>query len=399
MIDWNVIGAMLGAAALSGLCLGGCGGDGGNGGGGSGGATTTTTTTTSASTGGGGAAGGSCLPTSEHASLFTIADTAYCAVAKYQAEGALGFQLPSWGRHQGPLTVAQDTTGGGVTLTRWALPAGATGALQKQETHVDIGLPATAFISQQATDVPFFGWTALGWAGAYPDTAGKMLMLADATIARSYDVNGAYATAAVGDTTSGRLLFSALSPLGSVAAGANALYAADACATPTPDLGAGDGCQSSLEIAAWGEFSGPVAVDRDGNVFSVLPYFADTQEARGFAASEIARGAAATPGTKLFELPGFGSSLAAIAPKGAARGKLIFQPFDSMATPGDVIAQSYVVEGGKVSPEGTPQKLLAMPTAAPVSLYLMTDDQDRLWVAASDDEAKTTTYVVLAPKP
>lgn len=405
MVKKSVVGKVVGIVALSMIAAAGCGDDtGGNGG--SGGTTSTATggsggaggtTSTSSQVGGGGGTGDGCLAASEHASLFTIADPAYCAVARYEAEIALGYQLPSWGRHGGPLTVVQDDAGGGVTLTRWTAPAAATGTLQKQETHVDIMLPTGAFISQQATDVPFFGWTAVGWSGGFPDTAGKMILLQGSTIHRSYDVNGAYAMAGVGDATSGRLLFSALSPLGSTALGDTALYAADACELPQPDLGAGTGCQASLEIAAWGDSSGPVAVDHDGNAFAVLASFGlGSQEARGFSASEVARGAAATPGAKLFELPGFGSSLAAITPKDGAPGKLVFQPYDASAAPLDVIAQSYLVTGGKLSADGAPQKLLGMPAAGGVSLYLITDDADRLWVAAAGE--KSTTFVVLAKK-
>jgi hypothetical protein len=375
-------------------CGGGTGGTGGTGGG------------TSSSNGGGGTGGApaaTCLDGSAFASLFTIADPSYCAVAVYEADESLVVpstmvpQFPSWGSHGGPLWFVPDASGGGVTLERWKAPSGATGKLTKTTAHVDAMIPDGAFAGAQAIDTPFFGWTAISWTGAFPDTKGKITMIANGAIAASYDVNGAYALAAVGDATSGRLLYTGLSPIGMPTLNTNGFYAADACSMPKPDLGAGTGCSASAEVAAWGDSSGPVAVDRDGNAFVVLASFSSgDQEARGFAAAEVARGAKPADGASLFMLPGFGSSLAAITPKDGKPGALVFQPFDSMAKPLDVIAQPYTASAS-VSAQGTPGKLLAMPAGAPVSLSLMTDDQDRLWVAASQDT--TTTFVVIARKP
>lgn len=380
------------AAAIALAAAGGCGGDGG-GAGGSGG-TTGSGGSSSSSSGTGGAAAG-CLDGAAFASLFTIADPAFCAVAVYEADASIGYQAPTWGAHGGPLWMEPDATG--VTFTRAKAPAGSTGKLTLETAHVDAAIPAGAFAGAQAVDLPFFGWTAISWTGAFPDTAGKVLMIKDGAVGASYDANGVYAIAAAGSATGGRLLTTALSPIGSTASGANALYGADACDTPAPDLGAGTGCGAPAAIAAWGDSSGPLAVDRDGNAFAVLASFATgDQEARGFAAAEIARGAAPADGASLFTLPGFGSSLAALAPSGSSPGLLVFQPFDMNAAPLDVIAQPYTVASG-VTAMGAPAKLLAMPAVGAAALSLVADDQDRLWVAASGDAA--TTFVVIAKKP
>ena len=386
--QWTILAIV--AAGTIGVAAG-CGGDGG----GSGGSGTSTTGSGGQIHGTGG--GASCVDASTYADLFTIVDTSFCAVALYTADEPLGFQAPTWGAHGGPLWSVPDAAGGGVTIERWTAPSGATGALGKQVTHVDAMIPAGAFAGAQALDLPFFGWTAISWSGAFPDTQGKLLALSGAKVDRGYDVNGAYAIGAVGDATSGRLLYTGLSPLGDAAVAVSGFYAADACDTPMPDLGAGQGCEASKEIAAWGDSSGPVALDLDGNAFVVLPSFATgDQEARGFAKAEIARGAKATPGASLFTLPGFGSALAAIAPRSGNPGLLVFQPFDATATPLDVVAQRYTASGA-ITADGAPTKLLAVSSSSPASLSIITDDAGRLWVAASHDA--TTTFVVLDRAP
>jgi hypothetical protein len=396
--------AWLAAAAAIGLAAASCGGDGGNTGGsggtgggttGTGGTTTSSTSTSSSSTGTGGSAP-TCIDASQFASLFSIADTSFCAVALYEAGESIGFQAPSWGSHGGPVWFQADTSGGGITIERWKAPAGATGMLTKQTTHVDTKIPDGAFAGAQAVDLPFFGWTAISWTGAFPDTQGQVEMIQGSAVDRTFAVNGAYALAAVGDATSGRLLYTGLSPIGAATENTNGFYAADACDMPKPDLGAGTGCQASDAVAAWGDSSGPLAVDHDGNAFVVLASFGmGNQEARGFAAADVARGKAPTDGVSLFTLPGFGSSLAALAPRDAHPGLLVFQPFDMNATPLDVVAQPYTTTSG-IKAEGTPAKLLTL-AATPTSLSLMIDDQERLWVVASGDTK--TTFVVIARKP
>ena len=384
--------AIAGACALPATSCGGDGGATGGAGGGSGGATGTG----GAGIGGAGTGGGACLDAGAFASLFSIEDASFCAVAVYEADEPIGYQAPSWGAHGGPLWFQPDAADGGVTIERWTAPAGATGKLGRQTTHVDTQIPDGAYVGAQAVDLPFFGWTAISWTGAFPDTLGEFVMTKGSAVDRTFAVDGAYALAGLGDATSGRLLYTALSPIGAPTTDTNGLYAADACDMPKQDLGAGTGCQAPAAIAAWGDASGPVAVDHDGNAFVVLPSFGTgDQEARGFAAADVARGANPSEGVSLFTLPGFGSTLAAIAPAGAHPGLLVFQPFDMNATPLDVIAQPYTTSGG-VKAEGAPAKLLAV-TATAAGLSLVRDDAERLWVIAPGETK--TTFVVIARRP
>ena len=101
---WTILACVL---AWTSAAAAGCGGDGGGTGGEAGGTTTTTSTTTT-TTGSGG-----CVDASTYADLFTISDTSFCAVAVYTADEPLGFQVPTWGTHKGPLWSVPDTTGGG----------------------------------------------------------------------------------------------------------------------------------------------------------------------------------------------------------------------------------------------------------------------------------------------
>jgi hypothetical protein len=377
---------------------------------GTGGSTSSTTgtggsTSVTTGTGGAGGQGGSaptCLDASAVAGMFTIAQPSLCAVAMYEADGMIiqSFQTPTWGAHGGPLTV-KAIDGGEVTLQRWTPPAGTSGKLTEVDTQVDAQIPAGAFVGSAAVDLPFFGWTAIDWSGAFPATLGEVILVKGAKVDKRYAANGAFALAGVSAAPEqGRLLLTGLSTVGDAMAGTNGLYAADTCGTAAmPALlpGADPACKAPLEVAAWGDASGPIAVDHDGNVFALTSSFSGDQEARAFAAASIGRGAAATPGATLFTLPGFGSALAALAPKGADKGLVAFQPFDGMTFAAeDVIGQGFSVAAGAVKAEGTPDPLLKM-TKAGTAVGLFTDDQERLWVAVPTDAG--TTFVVLARAP
>src|SRR5262249_15531994 len=158
----------------------------------------------------------------------------------------------------------------------------------------------------------------------------------------------------------------------------NGLYAADSCdyannASLTPN---GDPtCGAPMLVSAWGEASGPVAVDSYGDVMAVMTSFTDgTQEARGFVAYAIMRGAPPTNGDTIFTMPGFGSALAAIAPDTTHDGALIFQPSDATSfAPLDPIEQHYVVTADNVTAKGAQAPFLSR--ADPMaSLGLMTDE-------------------------
>jgi hypothetical protein len=257
-------------------------------------------------------------------------------------------------------------------------------------------VPPGAYLGPAAIDLPFFSWTAISWAGPAPSTTGAVVVTANGSNAGSYSVNGPYWLAGVSDGQGqGRLLFTGLSPLGSPATNANGLYAADACATPSQQLGAGTGCSPSALISSWDELPGPLAVDKQGNAFAVSTSFTSgNQEARGFLAAEVARGQGPAAGVPLLTLSGFSGGLAAITPTATAAGLLVFQPFDATTfLPLDVVEQSYSA-GSSIAAIGTPTTLLHVATGVTSGFPLMTDDTDRLWVAFSG--ATSTTYVVLA---
>jgi hypothetical protein len=346
-----------------------------------------------------------CLDPSTFSTTFTIADSTFCAVALYTAPEGLGSAAPTWGLPGGPLVVQADATGTGVTLERWTAPAGNTGALTVQKTSVASVLPAatasnTPFLGAQALDLPFFGWTAVTYTNS-SDFTGKLEMITSNTVATSYDADGVFSLAAVPAASSvGRLLFSGLGALASTTSGTNGLYEADACSSPSQGLGAGTGCSASALVSGWGQASGPVATDSDGDVFAVMSSFsgaaAGTQEARGFLASSVARGGAATAGVTLFTIPGFSGSLAALSPTATDPGVMVFQPFDaSTYDPLDVIQQKFTT-GSSLTTMGTQTTLLTMPSAQPQSLSFLVDGSQRLWVASST--TSSTTYVVLVRK-
>ena len=342
-----------------------------------------------------GAGGQACLDPSGFASAFAIADSSFCAVALYTAPESIGSQAPTWGSHGGPLVVQQGS-GTGVTLERWTAPTGSTGTMTVQTTPVAAALPANTYLGSQAIDLPFFGWTAIAWSGPSPLITGQFEMLANGAVATSYTANGPYAAAGVSAASSlGRFLFSALSPLGMPTLSTNGLYAADACSSPAQALGAGDTCTASSLISAWGESSGPVVTDSIGDVFAVLSsYTTSTQEARGFLASSVARGAGATTGVTLFTVGGYASSLAALSPTATVPGLVVFQAIDSATNaPVDVIQQKFTT-GSALAAMGTSTKLLTLASGQTQGFSFLVDGSQRLWVAVPG--TASTTYVVLA---
>ncbi|WP_437730994.1 hypothetical protein [Sorangium sp. So ce1335] len=326
-----------------------------------------------------GADGAGCLDARSHDALFSLADPAWCAVAAYQTDEDVGFASVTWGRHGGPMFV-RSRAGGAAEIVRLTPPDGASGALTAARAEVEAGVPDGAFLGGQAVDLPFFDWTAISWTSAFPDTLGELILLEDRAVAQRYEVNGFFAAAAV----EGRLLHTGRSPLGDPAAGASGLYAAESCGAAGQDarlVPEGDAdCEEPAAVAAWGDSSGPVAADRRGNAFAVLPSADGSQQARGFAAGAIARGAGPTEGDVLFTLPGGGMSLAALAPEQGAPGVLVFQPTDPATYEALApVAVAFRDDGGRVQPDGAPAPLLALATAN-TSLSLVADEANRLWI-------------------
>jgi hypothetical protein len=356
-------------------------------------------------TGGSGGAGAACLDPSVHANLFAITDPALCAVAAYEAAADFSASAPAWGRHGGPLTVGPGATQGAIDLVRWQVPGEPTGMLVASTTTIGAAYPMGTFLGLQAVDLPFFNWTVASWTGAFPDTAGEALVLDGAAIVHRYPVSGFFA--AQGSSAApdeGRLIHSSLSAIEDTAGMQSGLYAADSCGSPgqnprlVPDTDTS--CGVPIAIAAWGDSTGPVAADRNGNVFAVMTSFAaGDQEARGFEASTVARGAAPTAGDTLFTLPGFGSSLATIGPDTAGTGRLVLQPFDGSTFAAlDVIAQQYSASGNVITAQGSVAPLLTLATPN-TTVALFSDDTGRLWVAAPGQTSGTTQIIVIAPVP
>ena len=250
-----------------------------------------------------GGATGACLDPSSFSSSFTIADSSFCAVAVYTAPESIGYQAPTWGSHGGPLVV-QKAAGTGVTLERWTAPTGTTGTMTVQTTPVAAALPAGTFLGAQALDLPFFGWTAISWTNPSPTITGQFEMIASGAIATTYT---AERTVQRGRRGCGLVAGSALLHR-SFAAGHADDQHERLCTRRTPARrrcrlsGRGQVARHSALVAGWGDSTGPVATDSNGDVFAVMTVVHElgNQEARGFLASSVARGSAATTGVTLF---------------------------------------------------------------------------------------------------
>lgn len=361
----------------------GTGGAGGEGGGGEGGAG-----------GEGGGAPGACLDPATHEALFAIDVPELCAVAVYDAPALVTEQygaLPTWGRHGGLLVGAfSGTELDAVDLHRFTAPAGASGELEVAVSPVDLGLGADRFAGAQILDLPWSDRSAFTYTGADFMSDGGLVLIDDEALVVDIPVIGGFGVAALPAGESGRVVVTALGPLDADAS-TPGLYAGDGCAEPDELCDAG-------AVAMWGEATGPVAADADGNVFALMTSFDGSQEARGWTEEEILSDEAQPrPGATILELDGFGSPFAAMAPAGEASGMLAFQPADATTfAPVEPIVVRYAVEGGAIAPQGDPQRLLDLEDdQAPVSLT--TDDLGRLWVGVPSGAG--TRFVVLDRAP
>src|SRR4029078_4745702 len=97
------------------------------------------------------------------------------------------------------------------------------------------------------------------------------------------------------------------------------------------------------------------------------------------------------------DLPGFGQSLAAIAPSAAGDGIVAFQPSDGKTFEAqDVLQLRYKVVAAKIIAQGMPTPLLSMDMANKPAVMLV-DPQERLWVGVASGDG--SVFVVLARKP
>ncbi len=393
----------------------GSGGAGGAGGGATGGSTASDTGGTNSTgggtgtggtigTGGGGGSGGgaplSCVAKSLYDDLFAIQDDALCAVKVYEGTGAFDFHLTSiaFGAQGGPVMVQPSMTSGSLDVLRYT-PHAATFTVMTDTAAAAI--PDMSFLGPQALDLGFFGWTAVNYQGAFPNTQGEIILLQGTTVATRYPVNSPFAFGAIVDSADqGRLIYSGLSMIDDAATAVNALYGADSCGTSTmnPAL---EGCGGPIQISAWGDASGPVAVDALGNAFAVMVSFSGDQEARGFARTQIAHGTPPNDGATMFTLPGFGSALAAIAPTAMDDGILAFQPSDGTTFQAlDVVAQRYHLGSGALTPTGTPTPLLHF-VNMDTAISMASDPNGEIWVAATRGTApnQKLVFTVLTRKP
>ncbi len=370
----------------------GCGPDGNN---------SSDSTSSSSGAGGSGGSGGSstvCLDPTTHADILTIKDAGFCVVAAFDADYDPNAFIGNitWGR-QGGIVMAEDNKDGTIKTTRYfAGPTATSGKLPGNTLDVNISLPAGSFFGGFILDLPFFNWTLASYTNADALVTGKIILFSGTDILLAYPINGFYsATAVIGEgETLGRLLYSGLSPIYKNASNTNGLYVADACGAvgmmPRLIAETDTTCGDSMAIETFGTSSGPVASDTAGNVFTVMPT-ATGQEAHGYAAESVKRGGPMVMGDKLFTTPGFGGSLAAIAPDGTGTGVLVFQP----SAPNtfewqEAIAQRFTIEGGKVVPQGTNGPFMSSPMKN-VQLNFTTDDRGRIWVAIK----RMTDYAVL----
>jgi hypothetical protein len=353
-----------------------------------------------------------CLDEGAYADFFALIDRSVCVTAVYESDVEVGYAaVPTWGKHGGPLLVYPGD-GDSVDLVRLTPPAGQTGMVSSTTTNVAAMIPGNAYLGAQAVDLPFFEQTALSWTGpGFPPGSGQVVLAHGADVV-GYDALP-FAMGAVGDPCQpGRLLYTGLSLLGSVATAPdepNALFAADSCGTgAAPHFGvapasggagggggaggAGD-CEPPIEVHGWGNASGPLAADSAGNVIVVMNHFVDGNLARGFAAAEIARGAPPTAGTALFTIPGYGNSVAAIAPTVSDAGMVVFQAVEGTAGANPVV-QRYQVNGGKVVAEaGAPSELLDLSFDGAIALAF-NDRHDRVWIAISNPINKAAFFVL-----
>jgi hypothetical protein len=371
-----------------------------SGAGGMGGASTSTSTTTSTSTSGTGGAGGGmpavkCLDAATYSGTFALKDASLCVVAKYTAPFVVGFDAnfveiaPSWGRHGGPLTLAQ--SGKNVTLTRWKLPAATTGALTVASTAgpIDTAInaqiaPAMLFMNAWAIDLPFNDWTAVGWAD-FGSPNGELILLAGSAIDARFPATGVFAAEGLSAGGKNRILTASLSALGASGM-ATGFYSADVCGKALCTMG-------TAQVQTQGDASGPVARDTAGNAFAVFPNLASKkQEIAAWAAAQIAPGAAAPKGETLATLDGSGVSIAAKAPNTTSAGYVLFQPA-VMFVNQDVVALRYTVSAGKVAAMGSATAAI-VPAKAGTEVRLLADDQGRLWAGIATGASESTFFVL-----
>jgi hypothetical protein len=214
------------------------------------------------------------------------------------------------------------------------------------------------------------------------------LLVSSTGVQARQPVLGLYGAGGLAGASSHRVLYTGLGTYGdNASAPVPGLYSADFCPGPDP-------CGSAL-VAAWGEATGPIALDNAGNAFvEQTAYSTEDQTIRGFPATSVAPEAAPTDGTTLITLPGFGSELAAMGQEGSNPGILFFQPFDANTyIAEDVVALPYTVYNDMMVAGDTAVPTITLATPG-TTVTLMTDPIGRLWLGMVTEPGVTTFFVL-----
>jgi hypothetical protein len=396
----GVVGALVGALFVG---LAACGDDAGTGGtagddaggapsnGGAGGAPSNggaggaPSTGGAPSSGGGGAGGGParCLDLGD--APFSVEGDDLCLVRVVDAPGlslAAYGATPTWGRHDGLLTLA--TRGASLTRTRWSLDGDLlVGAEDPSVTIAD--LPGDAFWGGLTVDSDVAAeYSVAGWSGQDFFNDGELVGFGAAAV----QVSRGNATGVFGVVTVGqRVLYTGLSPVGGPAEGRPGLYAAELAS-------AASGFEGSTLVDEFGQATGPLALDADGRLFAIMTNFGDgTQEVRTYAAADVDSASPPVVGASFATLDGYGDALAALAPTASAPGLLVFQPNDAAGPHQPVVLWRYAADG---APEGATPSAWFTPDAPDTNVTLTSDDDGQLWVGI-DGGATSTLYVFARP--
>jgi hypothetical protein len=358
----------------------GAGGDGGvasTGGAGGGGAP---------SSGGGGEGGsGGCLSPAPSDLPFTVDGDDLCLVRVVDAPGlslAAYGATPSWGRHDGLLTLA--IRGASLTRTRWSLDGDVlVGA--PDPTVTVAGVPEGAFFGGLTVDSDVAAeYSIAAWSGQDFFNDGELVGFGGT----SNEISRGNATGVFGVATVGqRVLYTGLSPVGGPAEGRPGLYAAELASATA-------GFEGATLVDEFGEATGPVALDADARLFAIMTKFTDgTQEVRTYAPSAIDSASPPVVGDSFATLDGYGDALAALAPVGAEPGLLLFQPNDGAGPHQPVALWRYAADG---APEAAAPAVWLTPEAPDTNVTLTADDAGQLWVGI-DGGATSTLYIFARP--
>jgi hypothetical protein len=292
----------------------------------------------------------------------------------------------SWGHHNGPIGVSIpfDPTGK-LTVYRYAIPADPKAPVSAAMTQIVTdapGIPVMHFYNP-VIDLPVGQKSLISYSGVGAAFPGEAMIYDTSltTVEQRANVNGFYAVAAARSGAAIRMYYASLSPLVSGPSGTadNGVYVSETCNGALVATGA---CAPSFQLLKWAGNSGPVVLDRDGNLF-VAAATATTQDVYALTRAEASSAKATVNKTKFFDFTSSGTGgLTAIAPEGNNEGWALVKGFDG-AMPVDTVAVSYkanatVTDGGKAR---IPAALKAGPKNMGYSFYA--DAEGDLWVAAS----------------